>query len=46
MAPKPSRLKTLSDEYRALAERLRQGGGPDKIERQHKAGKLDRKSVV
>jgi len=40
VAPKPSRLKTLSDEYRALAERLRQGGGPDKIERQHKAGKL------
>jgi acetyl-CoA carboxylase carboxyltransferase component len=40
VASHASRLKLLSDEYRALAERLRQGGGPDKIERQHAAGKL------
>ena len=40
MVSHPSRLKLLSDEYRALAERLRQGGGPDKIEKQHASGKL------
>jgi 3-methylcrotonyl-CoA carboxylase beta subunit len=40
MASHPPRLKVLSDEYRALADRLRQGGGPEKIERQHAAGKL------
>ncbi|MBI1723920.1 MAG: acyl-CoA carboxylase subunit beta [Gemmatimonadetes bacterium] len=40
MAEKKSRLKTLTDEYRALAERLRLGGGPDKIKKQHDAGKL------
>ena len=40
MPEKKSRLKTLTDEYRALADRLRQGGGPDKIRKQHDAGKL------
>jgi 3-methylcrotonyl-CoA carboxylase beta subunit len=35
-----TRLRTLSDEVRALESRLRQGGGPDKIARQHKQGKL------
>ena len=40
MAAKASRLKTLTDEYRALAERLRQGGGADKVRRQHEQGKL------
>ncbi|MEK6769597.1 MAG: carboxyl transferase domain-containing protein, partial [Gemmatimonadota bacterium] len=40
MSEKKSRLKTLTDEYRALADRLRQGGGPDKIKKQHDAGKL------
>jgi 3-methylcrotonyl-CoA carboxylase beta subunit len=34
------RLRELSTELRALEERLRQGGGPDKIERQHTQGKL------
>jgi 3-methylcrotonyl-CoA carboxylase beta subunit len=35
-----SRLRKLTDELRALEERIRQGGGADKIERQHKQGKL------
>jgi len=35
-----TRLRTLADELRTLEERLRQGGGPDKIARQHKQGKL------
>jgi acetyl-CoA carboxylase carboxyltransferase component len=34
------RLRTLAAETRELEERLRQGGGPDKIERQHSQGKL------
>jgi len=37
---KPSRLRTLSDEYRDLAARLRQGGGAERIARMHKQGKL------
>ncbi len=40
MAAKGSRLRTLTDEYRSLAEKLRQGGGPDRITRQHEQGKL------
>jgi acetyl-CoA carboxylase carboxyltransferase component len=35
-----TRLRTLSEEVRSLEARLRQGGGPDKIARQHKQGKL------
>jgi 3-methylcrotonyl-CoA carboxylase beta subunit len=35
-----SRLRSLSDETRKLEARLRLGGGPDKIERQHSQGKL------
>jgi 3-methylcrotonyl-CoA carboxylase beta subunit len=35
-----SRLRAMSADVRALEERLRQGGGPDKIARQHKQGKL------
>jgi acetyl-CoA carboxylase carboxyltransferase component len=35
-----TRLRTLSDEVRALESRLREGGGPDKIARQHTQGKL------
>jgi len=34
------RLARLSAELKTLEERLRQGGGPDKIERQHAQGKL------
>jgi acetyl-CoA carboxylase carboxyltransferase component len=35
-----SRIRTLTDEVRQLEERLRQGGGASKIERQHSQGKL------
>ena len=40
MAVKASRLRALTDEYRALADKLRQGGGPDRIKKQHEQGKL------
>ena len=46
MASRPPRLQTLSDEYRALAARLAQGGGPEKVERQHAAGKLTARERV
>ncbi len=35
-----TRLEKLVSELRSLEDRLRQGGGPDKIERQHQQGKL------
>jgi len=35
-----SRLRSLAAEFEQLAQKLRLGGGPDKIERQHKQGKL------
>ncbi len=35
-----TRFRELARELRDLENRLRQGGGPDKIERQHKQGKL------
>jgi acetyl-CoA carboxylase carboxyltransferase component len=39
-APAQSRLATLSAELRALEAHLREGGGADKVERQHGQGKL------
>ena len=42
----PHRLQTLTDEYRVLAARLRLGGGTEKIERQHAAGKLTARERV
>ncbi len=41
-----SRLRELSSAVRALEEQLRQGGGPDKIARQHKQGKLTARERV
>jgi len=41
-----SRLRALSVELRALEERLREGGGPEKIDRQHKQGKLTARERV
>ena len=41
-----SRLRELSTELRALEERLREGGGPDRIERQHSQGKLTARERV
>ena len=35
-----SRLRELGDEIRKLEDRLREGGGPDRIAKQHKQGKL------
>jgi len=35
-----SRLRSLANEFAQLAEKLRLGGGVDKIDRQHKQGKL------
>jgi acetyl-CoA carboxylase carboxyltransferase component len=39
-ATKPSRLRELTDQLQQLETRLRSGGGPDKIDRQHQQGKL------
>jgi 3-methylcrotonyl-CoA carboxylase beta subunit len=41
-----SRLKTLSAEYRELRTRLEQGGGPDRVRRQHEQGKLTARERV
>jgi acetyl-CoA carboxylase carboxyltransferase component len=46
-AAKPvGRLRQLTDEVRALEARLREGGGPDKAERQHRQGKLTARERV
>ncbi len=36
----PTRLRELTDHLHQLEDRLRAGGGPDKIDRQHQQGKL------
>jgi 3-methylcrotonyl-CoA carboxylase beta subunit len=41
-----TRLRELSDSLRELEASLRQGGGPDKIARQHKQGKLTARERV
>lgn len=41
-----SRLRQLASEVRELETRLRMGGGPDKIEKQHKQGKLTARERV
>jgi 3-methylcrotonyl-CoA carboxylase beta subunit len=41
-----SRLQMLGAELRELEARLRQGGGPDRIERQHRQGKLTARERV
>jgi acetyl-CoA carboxylase carboxyltransferase component len=40
------RLRELADEIRELEARLRQGGGPDKIAKEHKRGKLTARERV
>ncbi|HEU4762764.1 MAG TPA: carboxyl transferase domain-containing protein [Gemmatimonadales bacterium] len=37
---RPSRLRELTDEYRALAARLEQGGGERRVARMHERGQL------
>src|SRR5213596_903795 len=44
--PFVSRLKTLSDEYTHLRSRLEQGGGAERIKRQHDQGKLTARERV
>ena len=41
-----SRLKSLTAEYRELRARLEQGGGPEKVHRQHEQGKLTARERV
>jgi len=41
-----SRLKTLSEEYKQLRARLEQGGGAERIKRQHDQGKLTARERV
>ena len=36
----PTRLRELTDQLQQLEDRLRLGGGPDKMDRQHQQGKL------
>ena len=36
----PTRLRELTDQLQQLEDKLRLGGGPDKIDRQHQQGKL------
>ncbi len=40
------KLRRLTQELRDLSERLRQGGGPEKIQRQHDQGKLTARERV
>src|ERR671939_78138 len=35
-----ARLRRMAEDLRRLEAKLRRGGGPDKIERQHQQGKL------
>ena len=39
-APTTSLLRPLADDLRARREKIKQGGGPEKIEKQHAADKL------
>ena len=39
-AARTSRLRVLTDEYLALAARLREGGGPERVARMHARGQL------
>src|SRR6266850_2411064 len=42
----PNRLRELTDELKRLEAKLRYGGGPEKIERQHQQGKLTARERV
>jgi acetyl-CoA carboxylase carboxyltransferase component len=45
-AERVSRLRALSDEYRALAARIVQGGGPARVDRMHARGQLSPRERV
>jgi len=40
MSPAAGRLRALTDEYRELAARLREGGGSARVAKMHQQGKL------
>lgn len=44
--PKPSRLRGATDEYRALADRLRAGGGDARVAKMHAKGQLSPRERV
>ena len=44
--PKAGRLRTLTDEYVALASRLREGGGAKRVARMHEKGQLSPRERV
>lgn len=46
MTAPPVRLRTLTDEYLALAHALRQGGGPDRVAKMHAKGQLSPRERV
>ena len=46
MTTKPSRLRALTDEYRALAVTLESGGGPERVAKMHAQGKLSPRERV
>ncbi len=46
MTQGPPRLRALADQYRELRTRLHQGGGAEKIRRQHDQGKLTARERV
>jgi 3-methylcrotonyl-CoA carboxylase beta subunit len=46
IAGERSRLRELARELRELEERLREGGGPKRVERQHEQGKLTARERV
>lgn len=41
-----ARMRRIAEELRALAAQLREGGGPERVARQHKAGKLTARERV
>lgn len=45
-APRPSRLRELTTEYRALADQLRAGGGAARVAKMHRQGKLSPRERV
>lgn len=45
-AGKTNRLRLLTDEYRRLAARLQEGGGPERVARMHQQGKLSPRERV
>ena len=45
-ASRPTRLRELTDEYLRLAERLRAGGGAERVARMHKKGQLSPRERV